>query len=269
MQTNLRKAGSHIGLPLQIFLCSSLLLFTGCHQDFANPPAKPKAIDAAKIDVAAVDAAVNDGKSSDKAQIDAGKIDSAKHEASGVDAAPADAAPLMMRLDDKPHVIQIDIDDHGLKALWDANAPNLKGLIANGTYGYSRVLIPTHSNQSNFTQLCGAYPDVDNVPNNTWLDRSDMYKDAFDLGGSLVMGDYVYYDKNPLGTRVVSNYQAAQMIGATTAYVGELPPFERTAQNIHFALNGVNLDGVITPTSDLVDAILMTLRYPPDLVSTI
>ena len=28
------------------------------------------------------------------------------------------------------HVIEIDIDDHGLAGLWMANAPNLKGLIA-------------------------------------------------------------------------------------------------------------------------------------------
>jgi len=31
----------------------------------------------------------------------------------------------------KGHVIEIDIDDHGLAGLWMANAPNLKGLIAN------------------------------------------------------------------------------------------------------------------------------------------
>ncbi len=39
----------------------------------------------------------------------------------------------------KGHVIEIDIDDHGLAGLWMANAPNLKGLIARGTLAFSRV----------------------------------------------------------------------------------------------------------------------------------
>src|SRR6185312_10640105 len=45
------------------------------------------------------------------------------------------------------HVILIDIDDHGLAGLWQADAPNLKGLIARGTLAFSRVVVPTHSNQ--------------------------------------------------------------------------------------------------------------------------
>ena len=59
----------------------------------------------------------------------------------------------------KGHVIEIDIDDHGLAGLWMANAPNLKGLIARGTLAFSRVDVPTHSNQNNMTLLTGQYPD--------------------------------------------------------------------------------------------------------------
>ncbi|HMC95332.1 MAG TPA: hypothetical protein VKO16_11235, partial [Polyangia bacterium] len=47
------------------------------------------------------------------------------------------------------HVIEIDIDDHGLAGLWMANAPNIKGLVARGTLAFSRVVVPTHSNQNN------------------------------------------------------------------------------------------------------------------------
>jgi hypothetical protein len=57
------------------------------------------------------------------------------------------------------HVIEIDIDDHGLAGLWMANAPNLKGLIARGTLAFSRVDVPTHSNQNNMTLLTGQYPE--------------------------------------------------------------------------------------------------------------
>ena len=55
----------------------------------------------------------------------------------------------------KGHVIEIDIDDHGLAGLWMANAPNLKGLIARGTLAFSRVDVPTHSNQNNVTLRTG------------------------------------------------------------------------------------------------------------------
>src|ERR1700729_3817603 len=62
------------------------------------------------------------------------------------------------------HVIEIDIDDHGLAGLWMANAPNLKGLIARGPLAFSRVVVPTHSNQNNMSLRPGQYPDGDNVP---------------------------------------------------------------------------------------------------------
>ena len=70
------------------------------------------------------------------------------------------------------HVIVIDIDDHGLAGLWMANAPNIKGLIARGTLAFSRVVVPTHSNQNNISILTGQYPDGNDVPANDWLSRT-------------------------------------------------------------------------------------------------
>ena len=72
----------------------------------------------------------------------------------------------------KGHVIEIDIDDHGLAGLWMANAPNLKGLIARGTLAFSRVDVPTHSNQNNMTLLTGQFPEGHDVPANGWLSRT-------------------------------------------------------------------------------------------------
>src|SRR3954468_8141608 len=95
------------------------------------------------------------------------------------DAAPAPAG----------HVIEIDIDDHGLAGLWAANAPNLKGLIARGTLAYSRVLVPTHSNQNNIALLCGQYPDGHNVPSNSWLARDKGFMPPL-LLSNLGLGDY-------------------------------------------------------------------------------
>src|SRR3954469_11918869 len=83
----------------------------------------------------------------------------------GDDAAPAPAG----------HVIEIDIDDHGLAGLWMANAPNLKGLIARGTLAFSRVIVPTHSNQNNITLLTGQYPEGHNAPANGWLSRTSGF----------------------------------------------------------------------------------------------
>src|SRR3954447_18864032 len=81
----------------------------------------------------------------------------------------------------KGHVIEIDIDDHGLAGLWMANAPNLKGLIQNGTLAYSRVVVPTHSNQNNVALLTGQYPDGNNVPANSWLSRAKSFGPPLNL----------------------------------------------------------------------------------------
>src|SRR5690349_13062499 len=99
-----------------------------------------------------------------------------------------------------PHVVFLDIDDHNLSALWDSNSPNLQKLAKEGVLSYSRVDIPTHSNQSNITLLTGAWPEVSDVPHNSWLDRAHAYNQPFSLL-ALSTGNYIYYDLNPLGTR--------------------------------------------------------------------
>src|SRR5438105_4053748 len=87
------------------------------------------------------------------------------------------------------HVIEIDIDDHGLEGLWMARAPNLKGLIARGTLAFSRVDLPTHSNQNNLTLLTGQYPDGHDVPANGWLSRAKGYVSPVNLPG-ITLGEY-------------------------------------------------------------------------------
>ena len=81
------------------------------------------------------------------------------------------------------HVIEIDIDDHGLAGLWMASAPNIKGLIARGTLAFSRVVVPTHSNQNNMSLLTGQYPDGDDVPANDWLARDNGFVSPVSLAG--------------------------------------------------------------------------------------
>src|SRR4051812_39586212 len=98
------------------------------------------------------------------------------------------------------HVIEIDIDDHGLAGLWMANAPNLKGLIARGTLAFSRVVVPTHSNQNNITLLTGQYPEGHNAPANGWLSRTSGFVSPVNLPG-LTIGDYALWGTNPLRTR--------------------------------------------------------------------
>ena len=122
----------------------------------------------------------------------------------------------------KGHVIEIDIDDHGLAGLWMANAPNLKGLIARGTLAFSRVDVPTHSNQNNMTLLTGQYPEGHNAPANGWLSRTAGFVSPVNLPG-LTIGDYALWSKNPLRTRGDSVYKAVHAAGGRTAYVGELP----------------------------------------------
>ena len=174
--------------------------------------------------------------------------------------APAAAPP--------QYVIQFDIDDHGLAGLWAANAPNLKGLIARGTFAYSRVDVPTHSNHNNMTELTGQYPDGDDVPANSYLDRAKGFKQWLDLGGGLALGNYADYLQNPLVTRSDSVYLATERAGIDPAYFGQLPPFEAGAKDVHFSLNGSTIAGfTITPV--LADALLEgSLDYPASLVDS-
>src|SRR5215467_4915569 len=122
----------------------------------------------------------------------------------------------------KGHVIEIDIDDHGLAGLWMASAPNLKGLIARGTLAFSHVDVPTHSNQNNYTLLTGQYPDGHNVPHNSWLSRAQGFTSPVNIPG-IEIGDYALYDVNPLRTRGDTVYRAVHAAGMRSAYVGELP----------------------------------------------
>jgi hypothetical protein len=169
------------------------------------------------------------------------------------------------------HVIEIDIDDHGLAGLWMANAPNIKGLIARGTLAFTRVVVPTHSNQNNIALLTGQYPDGNDVPANDWLGRDNNFLSPVMVGGELNVGDYALWDKNPLRVRGDSVYSATHAAGGRSAYVGELPPFEAGADDVHLSIVGTMFD---TPLGTLtVDAMtaknLLTnsLGYPSNVAN--
>jgi hypothetical protein len=163
------------------------------------------------------------------------------------------------------HVIEIDIDDHGLAGLWMANAPNLKGLIGRGTLAFSRVDVPTHSNQNNMTLLTGQYPEGHNVPSNGWLSRTRGFVTPVSLPG-LVVGDYALYGVNPLRTRGDSVYHAVHAVGRKSAYVGELPPFEAGADDVHLSILGTMVTtalGPLTLDAPTMKSILTNvLQYP-------
>ncbi|HEY8923931.1 MAG TPA: alkaline phosphatase family protein [Polyangia bacterium] len=163
-------------------------------------------------------------------------------------------------------VIVIDIDDHGLAGLWMANAPNLKGLIANGTLAFSRVVVPTHSNQNNIALLTGQYPDGNDVPANSWLSRAASFAPPLNLAG-LELGDYAIWTQNPLLTRGDSLYAAARRAGVTSAYFGELPPFEAGADLVHLSIVGLSF-GPFTASAE-VGRLLLTqmLKYPPEVAN--
>src|SRR5882672_6761109 len=164
------------------------------------------------------------------------------------------------------HVIEIDIDDHGLAGLWMANAPNLKGLIARGTLAFSRVVVPTHSNQNNMALLTGQYPDGHNVPSNAWLSRTMNFALPVNLPG-VEVGDYAVYDRNPLLTRGDSVYQAARRSGLRSAYFGQLPPFEAGADEVHLTIIGASF-GATKITAGLASGLLTDiLRYPAAVVN--
>jgi len=165
----------------------------------------------------------------------------------------------------RSHTIEIDIDDHGLTALWKARAPNLEGLIARGTLAFSRVIIPTHSNQNNMSLLTGQYPDGTSVPANSWLSRTQGFTAPVSLPG-LSAGDYLFYDKNPLRVRGDSVYEVARRAGLRTAYFGQLPPFEGTADDVHLTIIGAQL-GSVTITPAIARQLLIDgLDYPPAVV---
>lgn len=166
----------------------------------------------------------------------------------------------------KGHVIEIDIDDHGLAGLWMANAPNLKGLIARGTLAFSHVDVPTHSNQNNMTLVTGQYPEGHNVPANGWLSRAAGFTSPVNLPG-LTVGDYALWDKNPLRTRGDSVYHAVHAAGGRTAYVGELPPFEVGADDIRLTLVGTNFGGITIDQANGALLLTQVLGYPANVAA--
>lgn len=164
------------------------------------------------------------------------------------------------------HTIEIDIDDHGLAGLWMANAPNLKGLIARGTFAFSRVVVPTHSNQNNMALITGQYPEGDNVPANAWLSRAQNFGPPINLPG-VSIGDYTDYGRNPLLTRGDSVYHAVQRAGGRTAYFGQLPPFEAGADEVHLSIVGASF-GATTITAPFAMGLLTDiLHYPKTVVA--
>jgi arylsulfatase A-like enzyme len=164
------------------------------------------------------------------------------------------------------HVIFIDIDDHGLAGLWMANAPNIKGLIARGTLAFSRVVVPTHSNQNNIALLTGQYPDGNDVPANDWLSRTGGFVSPVSVAGALSVGDYAAWDTNPLRVRGDSLYRATAAVGGRSAYVGELPPFEVGADDVHLSIIGTTFGTPLGPlTVDATTAkniLTMSFGYP-------
>ena len=166
------------------------------------------------------------------------------------------------------HVIEIDIDDHGLAGLWMASAPNIKGLIARGTLAFTRVVVPTHSNQNNMALLTGQYPDGNDVPANDWLGRDNGFVSPVSVGGELNVGDYAEWDKNPLRVRGDSVYGATHAAGGRSAYVGELPPFEAGADDVHLSIVGTMFEtplGTLTVDEPTAKNLLTnSLGYPPN-----
>ena len=164
------------------------------------------------------------------------------------------------------HTIEIDIDDHGLAGLWMANAPNLKGLIARGTFAFSRVVVPTHSNQNNMALITGQYPDGDNLPANAWLSRAQSFGPPINLPG-VSIGDYTDYGRNPLLTRGDSVYHAVQRAGGRTAYFGQLPPFEAGADEVHLSIIGATF-GATTISAPFATSLLTDVLHYPKAVVT-
>ena len=165
-------------------------------------------------------------------------------------------------------MIEIDIDDHGLAGLWMASAPNIKGLIARGTLAFTRVVVPTHSNQNNMALLTGQYPDGNDVPANDWLGRDNGFVSPVSVGGELNVGDYAEWDKNPLRVRGDSVYGATHAAGGRSAYVGELPPFEAGADDVHLSIVGTMFEtplGTLTVDEPTAKNLLTnSLGYPPN-----
>ena len=93
------------------------------------------------------------------------------------------------------------------------------------------------------TLLTGQYPEGHNVPERL-LSRTGGFASPVSLPG-LTIGDYALWEQNPLRTRGDSVYRAVHAAGGRTAYVGELPPFEVGADDVHLSILGTTF-GPIT-----------------------
>ncbi len=167
------------------------------------------------------------------------------------------------------HVIEIDIDDHGLAGLWMANAPNLKGLIARGTLAFSRVVVPTHSNQNNMTLLTGQYPDGHNVPANDWLSRDDGFMSPVYVPGAQRRATTRSGTRTRCASGATASTGAIHAAGGRSAYVGELPPFEAGADDVHLSIVGTMFETPLGPLTvdatdgeDAADRRRSTIRKP-------
>ncbi len=167
-----------------------------------------------------------------------------------------------------PYVIEIDIDDHGLKALWQANAPNLKKMIHEGTLAYSRTALPTHSNHNNMALITGNYPDGHDVAANGPLDRQNYAHDFapdIDFPG-LPVGDYCEYPDNPLNPaakhHVDNVWTTAAAAKLPTTYVGQFPIWDIGADVSHLALLNESLMGIQADAQTVDGVVSGIFKYP-------
>jgi predicted AlkP superfamily pyrophosphatase or phosphodiesterase len=194
-----------------------------------------------------------------------------------VDAGPADGGA--------QYVVEIDIDDHGLKALWSSPSPNLRRMIREGTLAFTRVDLPTHSNHNNMTLITGEWPEADNVPANSWLSRSaqpsvnggpswNAWQEPFNFLAGLGQGEYVFYQFNPLN-QVDGPAHHVDSVWSTVAaaglgpsyYVGQLPPWDVGADHVHYTVKDATLFGIPLDSSTITQLLGSLFHYPDDYVA--
>ena len=114
-------------------------------------------------------------------------------------------------------------------------------------------------------------PDGNDVPANDWLGRDNDFMSPVMVGGELDVGDYAVWDKNPLRVRGDSVYSATHAAGGRSAYVGELPPFEAGADDVHLSIVGTMFDtplGTLTVDATTAKNLLTnSLGYPSSIAN--
>src|SRR5262249_32741060 len=147
------------------------------------------------------------------------------------------------------------------------NAPNLKGLIARGTLAFSHVDIPTHSNENNMTLVTGQYPEGDDVPLNAWLLRTGGFVPALALPG-IPLGENDLYDHNALRTRGGGLSARVRAAGGRSASIGQLPPYEMGADEVHLSIVGAMFAGTTVDATSAPALLHDLLGYPSDVVAS-